>query len=99
MKLSEVLAGDGLHLSFEVFPPKQDTAFEKVREATEKIAALKPAFVSVTYGAGGGTSKYTLKIAENILKTYGVPTMAHLTCVSSDRDTVHQRIEDIKQAD
>ena len=98
MKLSEVLAGDGLHLSFEVFPPKQDTAFEKVREATEKIAALKPAFVSVTYGAGGGTSKYTLKIAENILKTYGVPTMAHLTCVSSDRDTVHQRIEDIKQA-
>ena len=98
MKLKEVLAGTKLNLSFEVFPPKQDTAFDKVREATEKIAALKPAFVSVTYGAGGGTSKYTLKIAENILKTYGVPTMAHLTCVSSDRETIHQRIEEIKSA-
>lgn len=98
MKLKEVLAGTKLNLSFEVFPPKQDTAFDKVREATEKIAALKPAFVSVTYGAGGGTSKYTLKIAENILKTYGVPTMAHLTCVSSDRETIHQRIEEIKAA-
>lgn len=98
MKLKEVLAGSKLNLSFEVFPPKQDTAFDKVREATEKIAALKPAFVSVTYGAGGGTSKYTLKIAENILKTYGVPTMAHLTCVSSDRETIRQRIEEIKAA-
>lgn len=98
MKLKEVLAGSKLNLSFEVFPPKQDTAFDKVREATEKIAALKPAFVSVTYGAGGGTSKYTLKIAENILKTYGVPTMAHLTCVSSDRETIQQRIEEIKAA-
>ena len=98
MKLRDVLAGNGLSLSFEVFPPKQDTAFDKVREATEKIAALKPSFVSVTYGAGGGTSKYTLKIAENILKTYGVPTMAHLTCVSSDRETVRQRIEEIRAA-
>ena len=98
MKLKDVLAGDQLSLSFEVFPPKQDTAFDKVREATEKIAALRPSFVSVTYGAGGGTSKYTLKIAENILKTYGVPTMAHLTCVSSDRETIHQRIEEIRAA-
>ena len=54
--------------------------------------------MSVTYGAGGGTSKYTLEIAENIKKNYGVPTLAHLTCVSSTKETVGQRIEEIKAA-
>ena len=52
----------------------------------------------MTYGAGGGTSRYTLEIAKNIKETYGVPTLAHLTCVSSTRETVHQRIEDMKNA-
>lgn len=98
MKLSELFRGDKLNLSFEVFPPKTDTAFQSVREATEQIAALCPAFVSVTYGAGGGTSRYTLQIAENILKTYNVPTLAHLTCVSSTRKTVQERIRAMKQA-
>ena len=57
MKLSELLKQDKCSLSFEVFPPKTDTAFDSVKEATEAIAMLKPSFVSVTYGAGGGTSK------------------------------------------
>ena len=98
MRLTEFLKSDALSLSFEVFPPKSDTAFESVKAATEKIAALKPSFMSVTYGAGGGTSKYTLDIAKNIKKEYGVSTVAHLTCVSSTRDTVRERIEDIKRA-
>jgi len=98
MKLSELLKQDKLSLSFEVFPPKTDTAFLSVKEATEEIARLNPSFVSVTYGAGGGTSRYTLEIAKNIKETYGVPTLAHLTCVSSTRETVHQRIEDMKNA-
>ena len=98
MKLSELLKEDKLTLSFEVFPPKTDTAFEDVRAATEEIAALGPRFVSVTYGAGGGTSRYTLAIAQNIMKRYGVPTLAHLTCVSSTRETVRQRIADMKEA-
>ena len=55
--------------------------------------------MSVTYGAGGGTSQYTLDIAKNIKAQYGVPTLAHLTCVSSTRDTVHTMIERIKDAD
>ncbi len=54
MKLSEILKGDKLSLSFEVFPPKTVTAFESVRHATEEIATLKLSFMSVTYGAGGG---------------------------------------------
>ncbi len=98
MKITELLARGGLSLSFEVFPPKTDTAFESVKAATEAIADLHPAFVSVTYGAGGGTSQYTLDIARNIKEAHGVPTLAHLTCVSSTRETVRARIEDMKAA-
>ena len=98
MKITELLKKDALTLSFEVFPLKTETGFDSVKEATEKIAGLKPAFMSVTYGAGGGTSKYTLDIAKNIKERYGVPTLAHLTCVSSTKETVHRRIADMKAA-
>ena len=98
MKISELLKKDTLTMSFEVFPPKTETAFDSVKRATQEIAKLKPAFMSVTYGAGGGTSKYTLDIAKNIKNEYGVPTLAHLTCVSSTKETVHQRILDMKDA-
>ena len=98
MKIIDVLKQDKLSISFEVFPPKYDTSFESVKHATEEIAKLAPAFMSVTYGAGGGTSKYTLEIAENIMKHYGVPTLAHLTCVSSTKETVKRQISDMKNA-
>ncbi|MBQ1245053.1 MAG: methylenetetrahydrofolate reductase [Clostridia bacterium] len=98
MKIKDLLRRDTLSLSFEVFPPKTDTAFESVKAATEAIADLHPAFVSVTYGAGGGTSRYTLDIAKNIKTAHGVPTLAHLTCVSSTRETVQARIADMKAA-
>lgn len=98
MKLTKIFESDKLHLSFEVFPPKTDSAFESVKTATEEIARLRPSFMSVTYGAGGGTSRYTLDIAKNIKDAYGVPTLAHLTCVSSTRETVAARIGDMKAA-
>lgn len=98
MKISGLFENDTPKLSFEVFPPKTTTAFESVRVATEEIAALKPSFMSVTYGAGGGTSQYTLDIAKNIKARYNVPTVAHLTCVSSTKETVHNMIERIKDA-
>ena len=98
MKLTDILNNDKLSLSFEVFPPKTDANFESVREAIKEIATLKPAFVSVTYGAGGGTSRYTLDIAKDIKRDHGVSTLAHLTCVSSTKETVRARIEDMKQA-
>ena len=98
MKIANLLAEKGLTLSFEVFPPKTESSYESVRHATEEIAKLRPSFMSVTYGAGGGTSKYTLEIAQNIKERYGVPSIAHLTCVSSTRETVRQRIRDIKAA-
>ena len=99
MKLTKIFEKNTPHLSFEVFPPKTTTAFESVRSATEQIAALGPSCMSVTYGAGGGTSQYTLDIAKNIKAQYGVPTLAHLTCVSSTKDTVREMIERIKDAE
>ncbi len=98
MKLSELFNSDKLSISFEVFPPKSTTAFESVKHATEEIATLRPAFMSVTYGAGGGTDKYTLAIAKNIKEQHGVPTLAHLTCVGSTRETIKEKIRDIKNA-
>ena len=98
MKITDILKSGKLSLSFEVFPPKTETAFESVKTATEEIARLRPSFMSVTYGAGGGTSKYTLDIAKNIKEAYGVPTIAHLTCVSSTRETVHEKIAAIEKA-
>ena len=98
MKIIDLLTEEKLTLSYEVFPPKTESTFDSVKHATEEIAKLKPAFMSVTYGAGGGTSKYTLYIAKNILKAYGVPTLAHLTCVSSTKQTVKERIIDIKNS-
>ena len=60
MKISDILVEKTPHLSFEVFPPKTDAAYEGVLKATEAIAELKPSYMSVTYGAGGGTSKNTV---------------------------------------
>ncbi len=98
MKLSELFKQNKFSLSFEVFPPKTSDKYDSVKFATEEIAKLHPAFMSVTYGAGGGTSRYTLDIAKNIKEKYGVSSLAHLTCVSSTRKTVAERIEAMKQA-
>ncbi len=98
MKISELLKSDKISISFEVFPPKTSDSFETVEKAVDEIASLRPSFMSVTYGAGGGTSRYTLDIAREIKEKYGVPTIAHLTCVSSSRESVKKQIEAIKAA-
>lgn len=93
MKLTEIINSDRLSLSFEVFPPKTGDAFESVKAATEEIAKLNPSYMSVTYGAGGGNSAYALQIAEN-LKQKGVTPLAHLTCVSSTKAEINDRLTD-----
>ncbi len=98
MKITDLINKAEPMLSFEVFPPKTDTSFDTVKTATEEIAKLHPAFMSVTYGAGGGTSKYTLDIAKNIKNLYNVPTLAHLTCISSTKQTVNEKISEIKNS-
>ena len=98
MKIIDILKDEKMMLSYEVFPPKQETSFENVKAATEEIATLNPSFMSVTYGAGGGVSNYTLDIAKNLKDKYNVPMLAHLTCVSSTKELVEKRIEDMAAA-
>ena len=97
MKISEILRQNPITISMEVFPPKSDTRLESVRETVVQISRLHPAFVSCTYGAGGGTSQYTVEIAQDIMKE-GVASMAHLTCISSTRDSVRSQIRRIRDA-
>ena len=97
MKLSELFSRKEPTLSFEVFPPKTDAKYESVKEATNSIAELKPDFMSVTYGAGGGTSQYTVSIAADILKNHGVTPLAHLTCLSSSREKVFSQLDALKE--
>ncbi len=81
---------------YEVFPPKTDAGFDKVLSATDEIAKLNPSYMSVTYGAGGGTSKNTAKIASHIKDDLGVMSLAHLTCASSTKEEVGEVIENLK---
>ena len=98
MKITDLLNEKRCSLSFEVFPPKTSDVYDTVKSATEEIAKLSPAFMSVTYGAGGGTSQYTLDMAKVIKDRYNVPSIAHLTCVSSTQATVRNMIERFKEA-
>ena len=92
MKLTTILNSGKPTLSFEVFPPKQDTDFANVESAVREIAQLRPAFMSVTYGAGGSTNRTTLAIAKEISGDWNVPTLAHLTCVGSTRATIREQV-------
>ena len=96
MKIIDLIKQEKPTLSFEVFPPKTSDNFESVKEATEKIALLKPDFMSVTYGAGGGTSEFTASIAQNIQQKTGVPVLAHLSCVSSTKDEIRKQLDSLK---
>lgn len=95
MKITEIITGATPSLSFEVFPPKTNDKYESVAGAVREIAKLNPSFMSVTYGAGGGTSEYTAKIAEEV-KSYGVTSLAHLSCISSNKDLVKTQIHKLK---
>lgn len=98
MKITEILKNKRAALSFEVFPPKTGDAFEGVVAAVDEIAALKPDFMSVTYGAGGGTSAYSAAIAEHMKNDLGVTPVAHLSCISSDRADVREKLLRLKSA-
>lgn len=98
MKLTELFARGEMTLSCEVFPPKTSDKYDSVREATEAIAALSPAFMSVTCGAGGSTEGFTVSIAKNIHDKFGVIPLVHLTCVSSSKDNIRENISGIKEA-
>ena len=80
-----------------MFPPKTDDRYATVEKAACEIAALHPSFMSVTYGAGGGTSKNTASIAADIQDKFHTPVLAHLTCVSSTREHVRNMVSIYKE--
>ena len=96
MKISKIVESKQYSVSFEVFPPKTEDTRESVTKAAREIAALKPIFMSVTYGAGGGTSEYTAEIAHDLQANMGVPMMAHLTCITSSRDHIQEQLKLLK---
>ena len=96
MKIIDILNSKNVTLSFEVFPPKTAAAVPAAEKAALDIAALRPDFMSVTYGAGGGTSDFTVHIAEKIKGVAGVEVMPHLTCISSTKEKVRTMLESFR---
>ena len=90
MKIIDIINGEQPSLSFVVFPPKTSEIFDSVEKPALQIADLNPSFMSVTYGAGGGTSKYPAEIAEHILQ-HGVTPLDHISCISSPREMVRKQ--------
>ena len=95
MKIRDLITQDKATLSFEVFPPKKDTDFADVEAAALGIAAFKPDYMSVTYGAGGSTKGHTIQLAQEI---QDVPTIAHLTCVCASKEGIKTALADMKNA-
>ena len=98
MKLSELLSRGRPTVSCELFPPKVGTTLDQVEGVLRDTAALRPDFISVTYGAGGSTSKRTQEIAVRLQDTYHVPALAHLTCVSSTREEISSMVAALRAA-
>lgn len=96
MRLTELLKSDEVTISCELFPPKQGAQLENYKKIVADMAKLKPAYMSVTYGATGGTSDYTVELANEVRNVNNIPALAHLTCASSTREKVASVIEELK---
>lgn len=97
MKISELLQNGNITFSYEIFPPKPGADISRMWEVVQGIAELSPDFISVTYGAGGSTSKRTVEIASAIQEQHGIPALAHLTCVSSSREDIRNQLNLMKE--
>lgn len=95
MTIKQILNTKKVTLSFEVFPPKQQSKFDSVVEASKELAGLKPDFMSITYGAGGTTKVNTVEIASKI-QSYNTPALAHLTCVGNTLETLKDTMQAMK---
>ena len=96
MRIDKILSDDKLHISFEVFPQKYGQPIEPILDTVEEISKLHPAFCSVTYGANGGASENTVKVASHIKNELNTPVLAHLTCVGSSKDDIDEKLVQLK---
>ena len=97
MKIIDIIRSKPITLSFEVFPPKTDDRYDTVAQAVSALSFLAPDYMSVTYGAGGGTSKNTVRIATDIEKLHHTTALAHLTCLSSTKQDIQSILGELKE--
>ena len=97
MRISEILSRKRT-ISFEFYPPKEEDGIPAVLRSIERLKEFSPDFVSVTYGAGGSTRRFTQEIAVKANEDADVNVMAHITCVGQSRSQVHSALEDLKAA-
>jgi methylenetetrahydrofolate reductase (NADPH) len=98
MRIDQILARDGPVFSFEFFPPKTDAGEQNLYSALTELRELDPAFVSVTYGAGGSTREKTIAIVKRIREQYGLEAMAHFTCVGATVPQLRATLDEMQTA-
>jgi methylenetetrahydrofolate reductase (NADPH) len=99
LRIDEIIAAsDGPVFSFEFFPPKTDEGEQNLRLTLEDLRAFDPDFVSVTYGAGGGTRARTVEVTKWLKQDLGIEAMAHLSCVGSTREELQEILDDVAAA-
>lgn len=94
-KIIEILNDGRIHLSCELFPPKQGAELQNSLEIVNRIAAVKPSYMSVTYGAGGSTVGYSAALAKEV-QDNGLPALAHLTCVKADEEKITEVLQQLQ---
>lgn len=94
-KIIEILTDGRIHLSCELFPPKQGAELQNSLEIVNRIAAVKPSYMSVTYGAGGSTVGYSAALAKEV-QDNGLPALAHLTCVKADEVKINEVLQQLQ---
>ena len=94
-KIIEILNDGRIHLSCELFPPKQGAELQNSLEIVNRIAAVKPSYMSVTYGAGGSTVGYSAALAKEV-QDNGLPALAHLTCVKADEVKITEVLQQLQ---
>lgn len=97
MDIKEILAEGRPTLSFEIFPPKKNTDYASVKAAAEELLDIEPDFMSITYGAGGGTSPLTAALSRDV-QAAGVAALAHLTCVSSSPVEIYSQLKELSSS-
>lgn len=98
MRISDVLRSGRPGFSFEFFPPKTDEGARALFSTIEALRSLDPAFVSLTYGAGGSTRTRTVDLAKRIQSEIGLTVMSHITCAGSTREELIAIFRDLRQA-
>jgi methylenetetrahydrofolate reductase (NADPH) len=98
MRIDDILAGEGPIFSFEFFPPKTENGERNLESALAELRTLEPAFVSVTYGAGGSTREKTIEIVKRIREQYGLEAMAHFTCVGATVPELRATLDEMQGA-